>query len=183
MDEQILQRMILAERIGIRYASRGHYDQDEAVAEAYFWLVIYFREYSHLGNESRTVGIFVKRRLIDYFERTWNNPGLPEEVLNANTDEEMLEYLQDVFKNDDAAGILLEMLNRGLLLDHLTYVRPDLLRKIKDIKNSVSGRIKRLMELPNASRKVKLRELIDPGQEEQRGVGEVQNGDNKSIVA
>lgn len=178
MDEQtgnslILENRELAEGISRKYAIRNGRHQDEARAEAYFLLVSFFREHSHLyyanlDNYKRTLGIFIKRALIKYFERSMRRDGdslTTQDKIRANTDEEMIEFLSELAPGVDGFKVL-EYLKTGLWFDDVEIVDPLLIKAAKKLRLQVAARLTRLERLQLAGAKI-TRE-IKRGTEEER---------------
>lgn len=157
-NELIIQYMPLAKRIGIKYATRHSRMIDEAVAEAYFQLVILFREkfpiYLQADNKDLLVGVCVKRELIRYFELRGSreNRELTDKI-NLNTDEEMIDWLSGLFGCDDAAFRVFHLLRDGMTLDKIELTDPLLTKIAKRLKLAVSGRMKRLEHLKESGLK------------------------------
>lgn len=164
MDEQIAENMVMASRIGMKYASRNNRHPDEAIAEAYFHLVMFFTEdirLYHANSEDykRILGSYIKRAVMKYFERSNRqmNTLLVDKIVR-NTDEEMIEFLSGLVTDDQAFQVF-HYLRNGINLMEVEMVDPLLKKIVKKLRLQVAGRIRRLEELRRAgiktSREVK----------------------------
>lgn len=169
----ILDHMLMCQRIAQKYAHRNARHPDEAVAEAYFGLVIFFTADRRLWNnrpEKRVLGVYIKRWLIKYFERPEQcGPQKTEklgrtqptrETINLNMDEEMIDFLSTLTSDETAWTVFSWM--RGdstLTLDDIELLDPQFIKTVKKLRLQVSGRITRLSELKKAGVKTS-REVI-----------------------
>lgn len=173
-DSLILENMVLAERIGQKYAHRNNRLQAEAVAESYFWLVSFFyidhRLYtSNPDDFKRTLGTYIKRALIKYFERRGylENQPLVDKVVR-NTDEEMIEFLSGLMPDEDAFKVF-HYLRQGVNFFEIDIVDPRLIKVVKKLRLQVVNRLRRIKELKDAGIKVS-RDVIDAVPMEDEGL-------------
>lgn len=180
----ILGGMVMAERIGQKYAHRHARHQDEAVAEAYFCLVQFFTKDRHLfehlkgADHRRLLGTYVKRALIKYFEgaeRCGDGKREPlgrtqttKETINLNIDEEMIDFLSSLTKDETAWRAFNAL--RGderLTLEDLTLIDPLFAKTVKRLRLTVARRLKRIENMKAAglkvSREVKYESNMDEG--------------------
>jgi hypothetical protein len=158
-DQLIFEHMVLAERIGQKYAARNNKLQLEAIAEAYYWLVLFFYEFESLyinnpGDCKRILGTFIKRRLIDYFERQdyLERTELKDELIR-NTDEEMIEYLSGIMP-DESAFKVFHLLQHGVNFFDIEMVDPSVKKTVKRLRMQAVNRLRRIKELKKAGIKV-----------------------------
>lgn len=170
VEELIEKYRSLAKRIALSYASRhrGRYHPDECVAEAWFQLCILLYEKRHLyeaANEKpRMVGVFVKRRLIDYFERFGTkkkkfSARIEELEIAVNFDNEMMEYLEQVMPDDLLIFSVFKLIRGGIDFFDVSTVDPRLIQICQRLRHCVLGRIQRIKELQKAGIKVS-REVV-----------------------
>lgn len=155
MHELILENMAMVERIGRKYASRHARHPDEAVAEAYFHLVVFFTEdiryyQANPTDYQRMLGTYVKRAVTKYFERQVRrtNELLVDKVVK-NTDEEMIDFLSGLIPDDKVFEVF-QLLRGGFTLYEIDMVEPLLRKAAQKVKRQVTGRIKRIEELNKA---------------------------------
>lgn len=173
-DELIIENMKLAEMVGLKYAHRKNRYAPEAVAEAYYHLVVFFRKDIRLYHAKPedykpTLGIYIKRALIKYFERMSPKLGevYPEELIQKNTDEEMIDYLSGVIP-DEKVWPIFHLIRSGLSIYEIEMVDRSLWKCLKKVRTEVKNRLKRLDELKRLGIKTS-REVIrfpDPVEEE-----------------
>jgi hypothetical protein len=149
-DELIIRYMPMAKKIGLKYAARNTRQPDECVAECYFLVCQLFLEqkqfYDLAENKDRLVGMYVKRRLINYFEaRQCTRLPLVDKVIR-NTDEEMIEWLSGLFPDSEVFGVF-RLLRDGVTLYDVDLIDPLLIKVAKRIRYQVSSRIKRIERL------------------------------------
>ena len=144
----ITDHMELAKKIAYKYAKRKNVYRDEAVAEAYYQLCELFLVKIHVYLAApcqRTVGIFVKSKMVNYFERSMKKMEAFEgDKINRNCDHEMIEFLSDVMGNDDEAYIVFKFMREGLNLEDIATIDPKLRKVTKKLRLQVAGRIGRL---------------------------------------
>jgi hypothetical protein len=161
--DQILANMKLAERIGQKYAYRNGRHVDESIAEAYFWLVSFFKETNLYQTKPEgyefVLGCYIKRNLIKYFERL--NPKFEPEKdkVVRNTDAEMLDYLSTIMTDDHAFEVFNHLRN-GTPLSQVDLLDVHYRKVLKQIRLRVASRIRRLEELKSAGFPIS-REIID----------------------
>lgn len=145
----ILSTMELAERVGRRYAKSWKRHPDECVAEAYYQLVELFTNYKHLYDHEnggpKAVVMFVRRGIKDYFREHRVRPlGIDYDKATLTTDEEMLDYLSDVMRNDDDAHSVFRFIRDGVDIHDILVVEPRLRKAITRVWRQVIGRLGRL---------------------------------------
>lgn len=153
-DRLIRENMTIAKRIGQKYASANGRLPDESVAEAYYWLVIFFREDNRLWLASVrpewTMGVYIKRALIKYFER--ENKRFEQisddrkEVVIRNTDEEMIEFLSGL-NGDENAWKIFDLLRGGVDLFSAEIIDPAFRKVLKKMRLQVQSRVARIKAL------------------------------------
>lgn len=164
-DNMISENMILAERIGQKYAHRNNRYPAEAVAESYFWLVSFFYVdhrlyYNNLENYKRTLGIYIKRALIKYFEERGYRENQPlQDKIIRNTDEEMIDFLSGIMSDDNAFKVL-HYLRQGINFFEIDIIDPQLIKSVKKLRMQVVNRLHRIKELKAAGISVS-RDVID----------------------
>lgn len=172
MDESVIvAHMEIAKRIGLKYAKAHGRFADEAVAEAYFWLVHFFKVDYILWEKSVrpewTLGVYIKRALMKYFDRLCRRNAQPlncdrynrgeysededidikEQIIVRNTDEEMIEFLSGL-TNDETAWKIFALLREGNLnLFTLDMVDPSFRKVLKKLRLQVSARVHRIKHL------------------------------------
>lgn len=158
-DTLIIENMVLAERIGQKYAHRNNRYVPESVAEAYFWLVSFFyvdyRLYhANPDDYKRMLGMYIKRNIIRYFEKRGylENTPLQDKIIR-NTDEEMIDFLSEIM-SDDAAFKVFHYLRNGINLFEVELVEPNLIEICKKLRRRVNARLERIKALKAAGIKV-----------------------------
>lgn len=170
MDQQtlIFDHMEIAERIGLKYANRNSRHPDECVAECYYLLCELFLggDYKmYLAKpEIRTVAVYVKSRLVNYFERMARRGPDPliEDKVTRNTDQEMVEYLSEVLGDDDKAFQVFHYLKGGLALSEIALIEPGLRKMVGKMTREVSARIRRLESLQALGQPIPREIKFDP---------------------
>jgi hypothetical protein len=123
------------------------------------------------------VGVCVKREIIRYFEARGGreNRELHDKV-NANVDEEMIDWLSGLFGDDEEAFRVFHLLKDNMTLDQIEITDPLLTKISKRLRLAVSGRLRRLEELKNAgiktTREVKYDRPLDDGSGEGSEAGD-----------
>jgi hypothetical protein len=135
----ILENTDFARNVAYKFAIKYNKHVDECVAESWFQLVMFFKDYQDLydrvvaeGREYKlTLGLFLKRKLLDYF----------------NLDEEMVDWLSGVLNNDEQVWKVMQYLREGMDFEAVELLDRKLYRAIKIIRKEVYGRIRRLKKL------------------------------------
>ena len=192
VEELILSYMGLAKGVGLKYASRCRFLADECIAEAYFQLCILFYEkfaqYEKAPDKSFMVAVFIKRRLIDYFERFGSrkrkthsleaddNQVSSGQVLDMqvplNMDSEMFNYLVEVMPSDLHVFKVFDFITKGVGFDDIDTVDPTLIQTCQRIRHQVRSRLKRITELQKAGIQTSREVISDSPVETQRGPSE-----------
>jgi hypothetical protein len=153
----ILENTDFARNVAYKFAIKYNKHVDECVAESWFQLVMFFKDYQDLydrvvaeGREYKlTLGLFLKRKLLDYFKV--RQPQYVEqdklEVSQNNLDEEMVDWLSGVLNNDEQVWKVMQYLREGMDFEAVELLDRKLYRAIKIIRKEVYGRIRRLKKL------------------------------------
>lgn len=161
MDESeqnklILGNMLIAKRIGQKYASSNGVFLEEAIAEAYFWLTHFFREKQTLWINSErpewTLGVYIKRRLMDYFDRPFKRSRYKhlneaaKKLVVKNTDSEMIDFLSGLH-GDELAWEIFGLLRGGFDLFSIDMLSPRFRKTLSKLRLEVSNRVRTIKHL------------------------------------